>query len=80
MTKQRANSKRKNLEKSSFSEADSPLKESGTSLIQKVEERIAAVMEDFEKKIAAKYSGITTMKEEIATLRKKSLGFGRKNR
>ena len=73
MTKQKANSKRKKLEESSFSEADSPLKESGTSLLLKVEEKIAAMTEDFEKKIAAKDSIITTMKEEIATLREKVL-------
>ena len=54
MTKRKANSKRKKLEESSFSEADSPLKESGTSLILKVEEKIAAMMEDFEKKLAAR--------------------------
>ena len=78
MTKQKANSKRKKLEESSFSKADSPLKESGTSLIRKVKERIAAVMEEFEKRLAAKDSIITTMKEEIATLRKKVLDLKEK--
>ena len=70
--------KRNKLEESSFSEADSPLKESGTTLIRKVEERIAAVMEEFEKRLAAKDSRITTMKEEIATLRKKVLDLEEK--
>ena len=56
----------------------SPLKESGTFLIRKVEERIAAVMEEFEKRLAAKDSIITTMKEEIATLRKKVLDLEEK--
>ena len=80
MTKQKTNSKRKKLEESSFSEADSPLKESGISLLLKVEEKISAVIGDFEKKLEAKDSIITTMKEEIATLRKKSFGSRRKNR
>ena len=53
MTKQKTNSKRKKLEERSFSEADSPLKESGTSLLLKVEEKIAAVIEDFEKNISS---------------------------
>ena len=78
MTKQKANSKRKKLEESSFSEADSPFKESGTSLIRKVEERIAAVMKEFEKRLVAKDSIITTMKEKIATLRKKVLDLEEK--
>ena len=34
-----------------------------------VEERIAAMMEDFEKKLPAKDSITITMKEEIATLK-----------
>ena len=73
MTKQKTNSKRKKLEESCFSEADSPLKESGTSLLLKVEEKITAVIEDFEKYLSAKDTTITIMKEEIVTLRKKFL-------
>ena len=78
MMKQKANSKREKLEERSFSEAVSPLKESDPSLIQKVEERIATVMENFEKRLAVKDSIITTMKEEIATLRKKVLDLEEK--